>query len=71
MSTSPSVDDRPARLSVGVVGAGRVGVVLAAALAQAGHRVVAVSAVSDASRHVHHTTPPTSVLPTQEAKWTG
>jgi predicted short-subunit dehydrogenase-like oxidoreductase (DUF2520 family) len=47
--TSP-VDERPARLSVGVVGAGRVGVVLAAALAQAGHRVVAVSAVSDAAR---------------------
>ena len=45
MSASPSVDDRPARLSVGVVGAGRVGVVLAAALAQAGHQVVAVSAV--------------------------
>lgn len=50
MSAAPSVDDRPARLSVGVVGAGRVGVVLGAALAQAGHRVVAVSGVSDASR---------------------
>jgi predicted short-subunit dehydrogenase-like oxidoreductase (DUF2520 family) len=50
MSSVPTVDDRPARLSVGVVGAGRVGVVLAAALAGAGHRVVAVSAVSDASR---------------------
>jgi predicted short-subunit dehydrogenase-like oxidoreductase (DUF2520 family) len=50
MSTVSTVDDRPARLSVGVVGAGRVGVVLAAALAGAGHRVVAVSAVSDASR---------------------
>ncbi len=50
MTSTPSVDDRPARLSVGVVGAGRVGVVLAAALSQAGHRVVAVSAVSDASR---------------------
>lgn len=41
---------RPARLDVGVVGAGRVGSVLGAALAGAGHRVVAVSAVSDASR---------------------
>lgn len=41
---------RPARLSVGVVGAGRVGSVLAAALARVGHRVVAASAVSDASR---------------------
>lgn len=41
---------RPARLSVGVVGAGRVGAVLGAALARAGHRVVAISAVSDVSR---------------------
>lgn len=41
---------RPARLAVGVVGAGRVGAVLGAALARAGHRVVAVSAVSQASR---------------------
>ncbi len=49
--TSPlPVDERPARLSVGVVGAGRVGAVLGAALARAGHRVVAVSGVSDASR---------------------
>lgn len=36
-------------LRVGVVGAGRVGAVLGAALAAAGHRVVAVSAVSEAS----------------------
>jgi predicted short-subunit dehydrogenase-like oxidoreductase (DUF2520 family) len=42
--------DRPARLAVGVVGAGRVGPVLASALSLAGHHVVAVSAVSDASR---------------------
>jgi predicted short-subunit dehydrogenase-like oxidoreductase (DUF2520 family) len=42
--------ERPARLDVGVVGAGRVGAVLGAALAQAGHHVVAVSAVSAASR---------------------
>ena len=40
---------RPARLAVGVVGAGRVGAVLGAALARAGHDVVAVSAVSTAS----------------------
>ncbi|GAA4349594.1 Rossmann-like and DUF2520 domain-containing protein [Angustibacter luteus] len=40
---------RPARLDVGVVGAGRVGAVLGAALARAGHRVVAASAVSRAS----------------------
>jgi len=35
---------------VGIVGAGRVGSVLGAALARAGHPVVAVSALSDASR---------------------
>ena len=39
----------PARLRVGVVGAGRVGTVLGAALARAGHQVVAASAVSEAS----------------------
>ncbi|HWG65493.1 MAG TPA: DUF2520 domain-containing protein [Streptosporangiaceae bacterium] len=42
-------DTHPARLKVGVIGAGRVGTVLGAALARAGHEVVAVSAVSDAS----------------------
>lgn len=42
--------DRPARLAVGLVGAGRVGPVLASALRLAGHRVVAASAVSDTSR---------------------
>lgn len=42
--------DRPARLRVGVVGAGRVGPVLAAALRLAGHQPVAASGVSDASR---------------------
>ena len=40
---------RPGRLAVGVVGAGRVGAVLGAALAQAGHRVVAASASSESS----------------------
>jgi predicted short-subunit dehydrogenase-like oxidoreductase (DUF2520 family) len=44
------VDDRPGRLAVGVVGAGRVGPALAAALKLAGHRPVAVSGVSEASR---------------------
>jgi len=43
---SPS---HPARLRVGVIGAGKVGVVLGAALARAGHKLVAVTAVSDAS----------------------
>ncbi|MCU1536330.1 MAG: putative oxidoreductase/dehydrogenase, Rossmann-like domain [Humibacillus sp.] len=41
--------ERPARFDVGVVGAGRVGAVLGAALARAGHRVTGVSAVSEAS----------------------
>lgn len=40
----------PARLSIGVIGAGRVGAVLGAALARAGHHVHAVYAVSDESR---------------------
>jgi predicted short-subunit dehydrogenase-like oxidoreductase (DUF2520 family) len=41
---------RPARLTVGVVGVGRVGSALAVALFRAGHTVVSVSGVSDASR---------------------
>ncbi|MFL4906132.1 Rossmann-like and DUF2520 domain-containing protein [Streptomyces sp. MMS24-I2-30] len=52
MSTDqqPDLKDRPARLTVGVVGAGRVGPALAASLQLAGHHPAAVSAVSDASR---------------------
>lgn len=42
-------DLHPARLSVGVVGAGRAGTAMAVALARAGHEVVAASAVSQAS----------------------
>jgi predicted short-subunit dehydrogenase-like oxidoreductase (DUF2520 family) len=41
---------RPARLDVGIIGAGRVGSVLAAGLARAGHRIVATTAVSDQTR---------------------
>jgi predicted short-subunit dehydrogenase-like oxidoreductase (DUF2520 family) len=41
--------EHPARLRVGVVGAGRVGTALAVALGRAGHQIAAVSAVSDAS----------------------
>jgi predicted short-subunit dehydrogenase-like oxidoreductase (DUF2520 family) len=48
MSVLPP-SERPARLAVGVIGAGRVGAVLGAALARAGHRVVAVAAVSKQS----------------------
>lgn len=40
---------RPARLAVGVVSAGRVGSVVGAALARAGHTVVAASGLSNAS----------------------
>ena len=52
MTSDPtdSTQPRPARLDVGVIGTGRVGSVLAAALQLVGHRIEAVSAVSDASR---------------------
>lgn len=43
-------EERPARLDVGVVGTGRVGAVLGAALARAGHHVVAGYGVSLTSR---------------------
>ncbi|WP_022883349.1 Rossmann-like and DUF2520 domain-containing protein [Glaciibacter superstes] len=41
---------RPGRLGVGIVGAGRVGPILGAALAGAGHAVIGISAISHASR---------------------
>ncbi|MEV4902017.1 DUF2520 domain-containing protein [Citricoccus sp. NPDC055426] len=41
---------RPGRLGVGVIGAGKVGAVLGAALRNAGHAVTGVHAVSEASR---------------------
>jgi predicted short-subunit dehydrogenase-like oxidoreductase (DUF2520 family) len=54
MSSEPAVDGtghvHPAQLRVGVIGAGRAGTALAAALSRAGHRVVAAAAVSEASR---------------------
>ena len=57
----------PARLTVGVVGTGRVGAVLGAALARAGHTVVAVSAVSAASRaRAADLLPGVPVLPVDE-----
>lgn len=40
----------PARLQIGVVGAGRVGAPLGAALVRAGHRINGVSAISEASK---------------------
>ncbi len=52
----------PAELQVGVVGAGRAGTALAAALARAGHRVVAASAVSDTSvRRIRAALPDTPI----------
>ena len=41
---------RPGRLGIGVIGAGKVGAVLGAALRAAEHAIVGVSAVSEASR---------------------
>ncbi|MFY9231021.1 MAG: DUF2520 domain-containing protein [Candidatus Nanopelagicales bacterium] len=45
-----SSDPQPPRLRIGIVGAGRVGAVLGAALRRSGHEIVGVSAVSDLSR---------------------
>jgi predicted short-subunit dehydrogenase-like oxidoreductase (DUF2520 family) len=59
--------DRPGRLAVGVIGAGRVGPVLAAALGLAGHAVTAVSAISDASlRRVEELLPGVRVATPQD-----
>jgi predicted short-subunit dehydrogenase-like oxidoreductase (DUF2520 family) len=42
--------DRDGRLGVGIIGAGHVGPILGAALAGAGHALVGISAISEASR---------------------
>ncbi len=58
---------RPARLAVGVVSAGRVGAVLGAALARAGHTVVAASGVSrDSLRRAEELLPDVPLLPPDE-----
>ncbi|OPF84529.1 oxidoreductase [Streptomyces antioxidans] len=63
----PEPQDRPARLTVGVVGAGRVGPALAASLKLAGHRPVAASGVSDASvRRAAALLPDVPVVPPSE-----
>ena len=63
----PPQPPRSGRLDVGVIGSGRVGAVLGAALARVGHRIVAASAVSDASRSRAETLLPTAkVLPPPE-----
>ncbi|MGH3869075.1 MAG: Rossmann-like and DUF2520 domain-containing protein [Pseudonocardiaceae bacterium] len=62
-SASSGVVNRPARLAVGVVSAGRVGSVLGAALSGAGHVVVGASAVSRSSlRRAEELLPGTPVL---------
>jgi predicted short-subunit dehydrogenase-like oxidoreductase (DUF2520 family) len=63
MSSLPPAD-RPARLAVGTIGAGRVGAVLAAALGRAGHHPVAVAAVSrESRRRAEALVPDADVLP--------
>jgi predicted short-subunit dehydrogenase-like oxidoreductase (DUF2520 family) len=58
---------RAARLSVGVIGTGRVGSVLGAALSRVGHRVVAASGVSGESvRRAGRLLPGTPLLPADE-----
>src|SRR5581483_3160485 len=61
---NPDIDPaaHPARLAVGIVGAGRAGAALGAALARAGHEVVAVSAVSDASLRRARATFPGAII---------
>jgi predicted short-subunit dehydrogenase-like oxidoreductase (DUF2520 family) len=58
---------RPARLSIGIISAGRVGAALGSALERAGHVVVACSAVSHASRQrAHRRLPDSAILPVHE-----
>src|SRR5262245_49341824 len=55
------------RYSVGVVGAGRVGAVLGAALAEAGHHVIAASGVSAASKdRIARLLPAARLMPADE-----
>lgn len=58
---------RPGRLDVGIVGVGRVGSVLGAALSRAGHRLVGACAVSrDSRRRAAQLLPGTPLLPADE-----
>lgn len=60
----PPGDLRPARLSVGIISAGRVGTALGVALERAGHVVVACSAISQASRRrAQRRLPDSAVMP--------
>jgi predicted short-subunit dehydrogenase-like oxidoreductase (DUF2520 family) len=56
---------RPARLTVGIISAGRVGTALGVALERAEHVVVSCSAISRQSRQrAERRLPDTQVLPT-------
>ena len=67
MSAVQRAGKRAYPLVVGVVGAGRVGAVLGAALAEAGHRVIAAAAVSAASRErAQRLLPQAAILPADE-----
>jgi predicted short-subunit dehydrogenase-like oxidoreductase (DUF2520 family) len=58
---------QPARLTVGIISAGRVGTALGVALERAGHVVGSCSAVSHASRQrAHRRLPDTAVMPPHE-----
>lgn len=60
-------DPAPARLTVGIVSAGRVGSALGAALERAGHVVFGVSAISDASKQrARAALPDSRILPAEE-----
>jgi predicted short-subunit dehydrogenase-like oxidoreductase (DUF2520 family) len=64
---TPSDGFRPARLTIGVISAGRVGTALGVALERAEHVVVACSAISHASRErAQRRLPDTAVLPVDE-----
>nr|WP_280475240.1 DUF2520 domain-containing protein [Nocardia asiatica] len=60
-------DPAPARLTVGIVSAGRVGSALGAALERAGHIVFGVCAISDASvRRARTRLPDSEILPVEQ-----
>ncbi|WP_345494378.1 Rossmann-like and DUF2520 domain-containing protein [Nocardia callitridis] len=60
-------DPAPARLTVGIVSAGRVGSALGAALERAGHVVFGVAAISDASvRRAGNRLPDSEILPVEQ-----
>ncbi|APE32919.1 oxidoreductase [Nocardia mangyaensis] len=61
------VDPAPARLTVGIVSAGRVGSALGVALERAGHVVFGVAAISDASVHrAQSRLPESQILPIEQ-----